>query len=81
MSKPKPITCKSIAVFKVDDLLTLAVELEIIDGKVVSIKNVSRAPNVPASTIGAGNKNLWDQARSQLKPANLDDLVEVAPHE
>jgi hypothetical protein len=59
-----PVTCKASACFKVDDLLTVAAELTIVDGKVTDLK-ILNAANLPAASIGKAQTSLWEQIRMQ----------------
>lgn len=59
-----PISCKASACFRVDDLLTVAAELTIVDGKVTDFK-ILNAANLPAASIGKAQASLWEQIRSQ----------------
>lgn len=69
MNKPKeptpttPVlekfTGTAVAAFKTDELLAEAVELEIVDGVVVSAKRLCRGPDLPVNAISQGTRILW----------------------
>lgn len=71
-AKPQPaprpetdITIRAVATFTTSDsFLCEAIELEIVNGVVVSHKMLTRAPDLPAVAIGAAQRQLWGSMRA-----------------
>ena len=59
----KPFTGTACTVVRVDPLLSRAYSLEIVDGVVVSMQQVSRSSNGSAYTIGDCSKIFWKMLR------------------
>lgn len=59
-------------VAKVSHLLYEAVEVELKDGVVVSVKSVSRAPDLAATAVGHCSRRIWEELRGQ-------EMGEVCP--
>jgi acetylglutamate kinase len=73
MSKPKdptpehplPASYKAVAVFKIDTYLNQAIEITVVDGKIVSTTVLTEAPDVPANVVGKASKVLWKHLSDQ----------------
>jgi hypothetical protein len=63
---PKKLNCKAVTAFKVqgDNILSVAYELEIKNGVVVSATQLN-PPNVPAASMGMTTKATWKHFREQ----------------
>jgi hypothetical protein len=67
----KKLNCKAVTAFKVqgDSILSVAFELEIKNGIVVSATQLN-PPNVPSSSMGMTAKATWKHFREQSIEAN-----------
>ena len=61
MSESKRL--KAVTVVKVDDMLAQTYELELENGKLVSVKQLTRAQDLPSIAIGLAQRELWAQYR------------------
>lgn len=59
-----PITITAVAVFKTSYLTAESVQLEIVDGVVVSVKPLTRAPDMFATAIAQCTPVLWDTSKT-----------------
>jgi hypothetical protein len=55
---------KAVTIVKIDDMLAQTYELEIEDGKLVGVKQLTKAEDLPAVAIGLAQRELWVQYRS-----------------
>jgi hypothetical protein len=64
--QPISITCKAVSVFKKNgtDFLSVAQEIVIEDGVVVSVRILNPA-DLPATSIGRASATLWENYRTQ----------------
>lgn len=62
MSEPKQ-RLRAVTVVKIDDLLAQTYELELVDGKLVSVRQLTRAQDLPSVAIGLAQRELWAQYR------------------
>lgn len=62
------ISCTAVTIFKKEgsDFLSVAQEIVIEDGVVVSVKDLNAA-DLPATTVGRASASLWDSYRNQTK--------------
>jgi hypothetical protein len=62
----KNLNCKAVTAFKIkgDGILSVAVEIEIKNGKVVSATRLN-PPNLPAASMGMTTKYTWKHFREQ----------------
>lgn len=65
-SEPQPFSGKAYLVERENYLLSVAVELIIADGLIVSKKNLT-VSDLPGNAIGAVSKQLWTQLRGNQK--------------
>lgn len=59
------ISCTAYTIAKSGTTSAQAYEVKIVDGKLASIKEISRAPDLPVSVIGRAVDFLWNAYRSQ----------------
>jgi len=67
----KNLSCKAVTAFKVqgEAILSVAYEIEIRNGKVVSATQLN-PPNTPAASMGMTTKHTWKNFREQTIEAN-----------
>jgi len=71
MAKPKskevvqPVTGKFYTVGKTSHLLYEAFEIEVVNGQVVAVKTLSRAPDLAQSAVGYCSREIWVALRQQ----------------
>lgn len=70
LTQLEPVTAKAVSVYRYPGrLLSEAVELEIVNGVVISVKKLTRAEDSFNTSISRATKRLWEVIRDQSKNA------------
>lgn len=76
--KKIPLTLKAVAAFKHDYLTAESVELDIVDGIVVGIRHLTRAPDQHSTAVAQCIPILWSTLTTN-KPPRVQDEEPAAP--
>jgi len=54
---------KAVTIVKIDEMLAQTYELELEAGKLIGVRQLTRAEDLPAVAIGLAQRELWNQYR------------------